>query len=354
MKVLIVQQKMIGDVLTSSILFEAIKNKYPNSELHYVINANTYPVVENNPFIDKFIFVTPQIESNKFRFFAFLKSIKKENYEIVIDVYGKITSNLIAFFSKAKTKISYHKPNTAFLYTNTLIRKKKAETQLSLAIENRLQLLEFIGVTNTPITPQIFLTEDEIENAKAFLKSSNLDLSIPIFMISALGSNESKTYPFNYMAKLLDFIVKEVPNCQILFNYIPPQKEKAKKIYNHCTSETQKNIYFELYTKSLREFLAVSYHCTAIIGNEGGAINMGKALNIPSFCVFSPHISKQNWFWKKENSKDMAIHISDFLDFSIQDKKKSKKFSEDYYLKMTPEHIVPSLGHFLKELNYGV
>jgi len=32
---------MIGDVLTSSVLFEAIKLKHPSAELHYLVNSHT-------------------------------------------------------------------------------------------------------------------------------------------------------------------------------------------------------------------------------------------------------------------------------------------------------------------------
>ena len=58
MKVLVIQQKMIGDVLTSSILFEAIKIEHPSAELHYLINSHTVPVVENNPFVDKLVLLS--------------------------------------------------------------------------------------------------------------------------------------------------------------------------------------------------------------------------------------------------------------------------------------------------------
>ncbi|NRA93334.1 MAG: hypothetical protein HRU26_11730 [Psychroserpens sp.] len=109
MKLLIIQQKMIGDVLTTSILFEALKAEYPDSELHYVINSSTYAVVENNPFIDKFLKVTPEIENSRARFLTFLKGIKREQYDAVIDVYSKFSSNLMTKFSKAAVKISKFK-----------------------------------------------------------------------------------------------------------------------------------------------------------------------------------------------------------------------------------------------------
>ena len=71
-KILVIQQKMIGDVLTTSILFELLRKKYPDAQLDYLINSHTYPVVENNPFIDSFVFFTKEEEtSKKLQFYAF-------------------------------------------------------------------------------------------------------------------------------------------------------------------------------------------------------------------------------------------------------------------------------------------
>ena len=109
---------MIGDVLTTSILFEALKEKYPNAELHYLINTHTYPVVENNPFITKFIFFTPEIEKSKRQFYRFLKHIKSQKYDAVVDVYGKLSSHLISWFANADQKIGYDKEVMRAVYLN--------------------------------------------------------------------------------------------------------------------------------------------------------------------------------------------------------------------------------------------
>ena len=105
MKILIIQQKMIGDVLTSTILFEAIKEHYPKAELHYLINLNTLTVIKGNPFIDDVIIYTPEIQRSNLKLWHFIKSIRKNEYDVIIDVYSKLSSNLISFLSKAKTKI---------------------------------------------------------------------------------------------------------------------------------------------------------------------------------------------------------------------------------------------------------
>ncbi|MUU78138.1 glycosyltransferase family 9 protein [Winogradskyella endarachnes] len=355
MKILIIQQKMIGDVLATSILFEAIKKTYPNADLHYVINSHTFPVVENNPFIDKIHFFTPVLEKSKFQLYKFAKTLKKENFDVVIDVYIKLSSKLISYLSNAKTKISIDKGNKSFIYNHTFKHKLKADTNAGLAIENRLQLLQPLKINPLEIVkPKIYLTEKEKLKAKQFLKSNGIDLNKPLFMIGVLGSGYNKTYPFKYMAKVIDKLAIEEPEGQIIFNYIPKQEKDAKAILELCATETQNQIYFNVFGKSLRDFLAITSHCNALIGNEGGAINMAKALDIPTFTIFSPWIKKEAWNMFDDGKKHVSVHLKDYKEqvyLNIQHPKALKSKASELYLEFKPSNFKEELNTFLKRIN---
>ncbi len=342
---------MIGDVLTTSILFEALKVKHPNAELHYVINQHTFPVVENNPFIDKFLFVTSEMEESKPKFLAFLKSIKQEKYDTVIDVYSKFSSNLMTKFSGAKMKISKQKWYTSYYYTHTYKEAKQPKTNAGLAIENRLQLLKpLCDETPKAIQPKIYLTPEEISQSKQLLTDSKIDLAKPLYMISVLGSGDSKTYPLAQMAKVIDAVVEET-NGQILFNYIPKQIHEAKTVYNFCNAETKKQIFFDVFGKNLRDFLSITYHCTALIGNEGGAVNMAKALDISTFTIFSPWIKKEAWSMFEDGKKHVSVHLSDFQP-QLFEGKKTKELKADQkplYEMFSPDYFIDKLNIFLKQ-----
>ncbi|WP_242204344.1 glycosyltransferase family 9 protein [Aestuariivivens insulae] len=348
MKILIIQQKMIGDVLTSSILFEAIKSQYPQYELHYLINSHTYPVVQHNPYIDKFIFYTPEIEQSKVALLKFAHTLRKEKYNVLIDVYSKLSSNLITLFSGAGTKISKYKPYTSLLYHHAIKYDKSSNPKQGLAIINRLQLLMPLNIsTEINYSPKIYLTQTEKEQTKAFLESHQINIDKPLIMISILGSGLLKTYPFEYMAKVLDFIVENKKQVQILFNYIPRQIDEAKTIYNLCEHSTQKAIHFDVYGKNLREFLTITSFCNMLIGNEGGAVNMAKALKIPTFAIFSPWIDKATWNLF-ENKSNMGVHLKDFKpELYTEPEKKYKKNASKYYQELTPELFYQDLKTFL-------
>ena len=337
---------MIGDVLTSSILFRALRQKYPNARLYYLIHRHAAAVVENNPFIDDFILFDPKRDQKPAAFLTFLKSIKNHDYDVVIDVYSKINTALISRYSGAKVRISYDKWYTRKAYTHTFKNKKKSETNAGLAIENRMQLLQALS-SDFPveIKPKIYLTSAEKEAAKVRLESDGISLQKPLFMCGILGSSAAKTYPLSYMAQVLDFIVEKT-QAQLLFNYIPKQVEEAGKLFDLCHPETQKHIYFDIFGTSLREFMAITSFCDALIGNEGGAINMAKALDVPTFAIFSPQIKKENWSIYEDGKKNVSVHLRDYKPLELQEL--STKNAPKFYKLLQPNLIFAQLQLFLE------
>lgn len=350
MKILVIQQKMIGDVLTSSIIFEALRQKFPEARLDYLIHRHTAAVVENNPFINELILFNPEKDQRPAAFITFLRSIKKQEYDVVIDVYSKINTAVMTKYTGAKLRISYNKWYTRKAYTHTFKNKKKSETNAGLAIENRMQLLQGLSPDfPVEIKPKIYLTSAEKESAKKRLEADGISLEKPLFMCGILGSSAAKTYPLPYMAQVLDFIVEKT-GAQLLFNYIPNQVEEAGKLYDLCNSETQKRIFFDIFGTSLREFLAITSYCDALIGNEGGAVNMAKALEVPTFAIFSPQIKKENWSIYEDDRKNVSVHLGDFKPAELQDLSTSEitKKASQFYELLAPNLIFAKLKSFLE------
>lgn len=343
---------MIGDVLTSTILFEELRVLYPNASLHYLINAHTKPVVKEHPDIDELVLITPEIEESKRAFYTFLKSIKKQHYDVVIDVYSKLSSNLITFFSGAKTKISYYKHYSTWVYNHNIKRVGATTNNGGLAITNRLQLLEPLGSNKDTLKPKIYLTQEEIKEAKHLLSENNIDTNKPLIMISVLGSGNHKTYPFEYMAKVIDTTVAET-NATVLFNYIPKQEKDAKAIFELCKATTKTHIKFHVFGKSLRAFMALLNECDAIIGNEGGAINMAKALNVKTFAIYAPWISKATWSIFEDGKTNHSVHLKEYKPDTYKNAKRLKTLLpevKNLYLQLKPELFQDKLKAFLKQL----
>ncbi|MFA9192160.1 glycosyltransferase family 9 protein [Flavobacterium sp. FZUC8N2.13] len=353
MKILVIQNKMIGDVLASSSICNTLKNEYPEAQIDYLIYTFTNPVVENNPNIDDIILFTDKIKNSKIELLKFCFKIRKSKYDAVVDAYGKLESNLMVSFSGAKMKIGFYKSYTNLIYTHTFKEHSVPETSAGLALENRMLLLQPFSLKKPlKIKPEIFLKESEIENGKQILTENNIDFSKKIYMIGVLGSGTTKTYPGKYMAELLDKIVSNT-DATLLFNYIPSQLKEAQEIFNLCEPNTQKNIKIDIVPKTIREFLSITHHCDALIGNEGGAVNMAKALNKPTFTIFSTWIKKEAWNSFDDGIKNVSVHLKDFKPelYGIKSAKEMKKQAMDLYKAFSPDLIIPDLEKYLKANN---
>lgn len=322
---------------------------YPDARIDYLIYPFTKPVVEHNPNIDRIVFFEDEYRKSKKSLMKFLVSIRQEKYDIVIDAYGKLESNLVVAISGARKRIGFHKSYTNFIYTKTYKELSVPKTTAGLAIDNRMQLLSDFSQKVLDNRPKIFLTEEEINHGRQILENHDIDFSKKVYMIGVLGSGTNKTYPFAFMAKILDTIVSE-SGAALLFNYMPSQKKEAKTIYDLCRPETQKHIKIDIIPGSIREFLAITYHCNALIGNEGGAVNMAKALGKPTFTIFSTWIKKEAWNSFEDGKSTVSVHLKDFKPelYGGKSAKEMKGEAMQLYEAFTPDLLLPQLQNYVR------
>ncbi|MEM0575727.1 glycosyltransferase family 9 protein [Flavobacterium polysaccharolyticum] len=351
MKILVIQQKRIGDVLTSTIICNNLKAKFPDAVIDYMCYPNSVDVLKENPSIDNIIPLSNKVRKSTPSLFKFIFKIRSNKYDVVIDVYSKLETNLITLFSGAKYKVSYRKWYTKAFYNYTYERLDAVESEHGLAIENRLMLLKpLISEKITNVKPKIFLKDSEINNAKNLLKSHQVDSEKPLIMFGILGSETYKTYPLEGMAKIIDFTVAKTKGT-IIFNYVPFQKDLALEVYNYCNEETKKHIILDLYSTELREFLALLSQCEMLIGNEGGAVNMAKALDVPTFSIFTPSVRKETWQLFENEAKNTSIHLKDLKPEIYQQftEQQIKDRTFEYYAEYPLDLMLEKLATYFKE-----
>jgi heptosyltransferase-2 len=341
---------MIGDVLISSLLCDNLRNAYPDAQIDYLVYESTIAVLQGNKSISNLILFKEEHKKSKWLFFKLLLEIRKTQYDIVIDAYAKIESFLPVMFSGAKRKISFAKKWQKIIFTDVVEKIKIAKTNLGLVIEQRLSLLNPLHLNiDLQTFPKIFVAEDEVDLAKKLFEKHRINAAKKTIMISIIGSAPTKTYPLEYMSEIIDAIADDY-DINILFNYLPNQIAQARMIFNLCKKETQSKIYFDVLGKNIREFIAIMNNCDLIIGNDGGAINMSKALNKPSFIIFSPWIDKKGWATFEDGIKHISVHLNEFKP-ELFVEKTDREIKSNYaflYNEFKPDLFISAIKHFLR------
>lgn len=353
-KALIIQNKFIGDVLTSSVIAENLKRIEPGTEVHMFCYEPAVAVLENNPYIDKVISFNDKKLKEIRVLNQYANQIRDSKYDIVIDPYAKLQSRFITLKSKAERRISYDKPLFKHIYTDVVEKLKiPSDTTCCTAIDNRVSLVGPLNKNNLSLElhPKIYLTEKEIEEGKNILIQANLNPNRKTLMIGILGSGEDKSWPIQYMTQLIAHIQKHY-DFNILFNYIPSQQSTVDKIISGLPNLDK--IYPELIGANVREFLKILYHCDAFVGNEGGGINMSKALDKPTFSIYSPHKFPVDWGCFEDGIKHVSVHFQDLNKRAVDttSEKKLHNNAHIYYKQLTYNYVREECDKFLQN-NFG-
>lgn len=341
-------------MLTSSVIAENLKMIYSEVEVHFFCYEPAAAVLENNPFIDKVISFKEKNLKKISVLNRYANQIRDEKYDIVLDPYAKLQSRFISLKSGGKRRISYDKPFFKHIYTDVIEKSETPSRETSCtAIDNRVSLVTPLMSKSIPFAlhPKIYLTEEEILEGKEILENAGLDSSRKTLMIGILGSGRDKSWPIDHMTKLIGHIQKYY-NFNILFNYIPNQQPIVDEIMNGL--ESTDKIYLEVMGKNVREFLKILNHCDAFIGNEGGGINMSKALDVPTFSIYSPHKFPDDWGCFEDGFRHMSVHFQD-LDKQTVDRLNEKQLirqTTKLYKKLEYNYVRTETDKFLKN-NFG-
>ncbi len=347
-KILVIQNKRIGDVLISSVIANNMKQVFPDSEITYFVYDYTVGVLENNPNIDKIIAVNDK-ELKKFsNLFKAIKQVRDEKFDIIFDSYAKFQSRLLCLFSGAEIRTGFKRSYKTLkfpFYTHPINFLDDKSLFCGKAIDDRINMMQNLFTLKEPLFhPKIYLTDTE----KKYSKTKNLKK--PIVMFGVMGSTKSKSMPFDYVAKLIDFVAGNY-DVSILFNYAPYQKEEALEIYNMC--QQKESINFEIYEESIRGFCCLMNACDLIISNEGGSVHIAKALDKPTFTIYSPFIEKGDWNSFEDEITHQSIHLleekpSAYQQFTRDSRKVIEENPEEMYRKLTPEMIIAKLKPYLE------
>ncbi|MBX2827840.1 MAG: glycosyltransferase family 9 protein [Flavobacteriaceae bacterium] len=346
-KILVIQNKRIGDVLIASVLANNLKSHFENCHITYFVYDYTAGVIEQNPNIDRIILAKDAELKRIPILLNTIRQLRKEKYDIIIDPYAKFQSRLMCLLSGTPVRIGFKRKGKRLklpFYTQAITFLDQSSLPCGKALQDRMNLLEkAFGMQKPDPMYGIFLTEEE----KKYQRIASLDR--PVIMLGVLGSTPNKSLPYEYTAKLIDYLAKS-HKATLLFNYAPHQKEEALRIYDMCQFKEQINL--DIYEDSIRGFVKLMNQCDLLISNEGGSVHIAKALDKPTFTIYSPYINKSHWNSFEDGKKHDSIHLFEddedyFESLSREEKKEIEANPEQLYRKLTPALILDKLMPYL-------
>jgi len=120
----------------------ALKRALPQASLTYVVEEPYHRLIRGNPDIDEIILIPPH--QGILSFLGFIRRVRREKYDLVIDFHGGPRASRIAWLSRARLKVGYELKHKGFIYDIRVPRHREGAPVHS--VKNHLNLVRAAGI----------------------------------------------------------------------------------------------------------------------------------------------------------------------------------------------------------------
>ncbi|MEY4615129.1 MAG: hypothetical protein RJB66_89 [Pseudomonadota bacterium] len=283
-KILIIRFSSFGDVIQTLSVASALKNRWPDAEIHWVTRSEFLPLIKEHPAVHQ---VWSLQKSGGLGFlFGLCKQLKAEKFNQIYDAHNNLRSWFIGCYLFINHLLAFEK-------TPTLLRRSIRRWKRYLLFHWRidqferpfsgqrdlLEPLEKWGISrNPPLPPQLFLSP------QATTKAHDVTLSLGAYVALAPSAAYAlKRWPLDHWKTLLQrwtttssttkFVLLGGPEDQFLQElvFIAPER-----IFNLAGK------------LSLEESAAVVKNSQLLIANDTGLLHVGEQLGHPTIALMGP------------------------------------------------------------------
>ena len=277
-KFLVVRTDRIGDVVLSTPVPEAIKIKYPDSQVSMMVSSYTREIFNYNPWVDE---VIAEDFSGFKGFFKSVRTLRNRKFDVAILLRPTLRLALTLFLSGIKVRIGTGYRAYGFLFNHKIYQHRKTIEKHEL--EYNLNMLVPLGIFKQKTMPRIYLSPEEERYSKRIYKDLNVreeDLKI---VIHPGSGHSSLNYPLEKFAWLADKLIEGFSAKVVLTG---SQKE-TKLSENMKTSMRNQPIDLTGQT-DLRGLCSLLKGADLLISNSTGPMHLASALGTPVIALFSP------------------------------------------------------------------
>ncbi len=283
-KVLIFQMAKLGDMVCTTPMFRAVKEKYPDCEVVVVGNSINKKILEGNHDVGTYIIFEGV--------FGTLRKIQKERVDSACmtapDFIGLAILYLAGIPTLVAPKIENgYSPYETWLYK--ILRYfviQKPHKMGSYAPREYLRLLEPIGIFTENTKKYLFFSQESGMKVAKFLMKKNIHQGKDILVgISPSAGNKIKKWPAERFAKVAKALIKE-HHVKIIIIGGPRDTEEVTELLTFLPeSESVINTCTKFSVDELKALIA---KLNLFVAVDTGPIYIAEAFNVPTVDIVGP------------------------------------------------------------------
>lgn len=294
MRILVIRLSSLGDVILTTPVVCAIKKKFPDSKITYLVKEEYKDILRNNPHIHKILSLSNE-DRSIIKIISLALKLKKE-YDIVIDLHLNFRSFIITLFSRARV----------YKYRKNIFKR------WILVLYSYARAVLFL-------LPEIFKGEDDNVVKNYFYALMKLDIKynneLPeVFIVpqnnlrDAIGiSPGGKWFTKRWLPERFFEIVYHISKKHRIFMF---GDEKDKALIHRIKNSVSNKIVDYSGMTSIPELVSLISQCRILITNDSAPMHIAVALKVPVIALFCSTTPKFGFAPGGNNNKIINYDVS--------------------------------------------
>lgn len=277
-RILLIKPSAIGDVVHALPILNLLRRKWPNAHIAWLLTPASAGLLKNHPQLDEIILFerrrfgqgwwNPRAAAGLGRF---TWSLRRRQFDLVIDLQGLFRSGWLAWHTRAATRIGF--ANARELAWLFYTHRVPVETMEQHAISRYLHITRALGCDDAPLEFHF-----GIGDAERGAIAQHLPQGSRYAVLLPATNWETKRWPVEHFAALvkplrerhgLQSVVAGGPDAALLARLIPGALDLTGKT-------------------SLPELVALLERASLVIANDSGPMHIAAALGRPLVTLFGP------------------------------------------------------------------
>lgn len=300
-KILIINLKLIGDLIVSTPAIRSLKAAFPHSKIDVVIRKGFEQILEGNPDISLLI---PFDKSSKgIGFFSrllyelkFIKLLRSNKYDLVVAIQPGDRYAFWSYLSGAPKRVGVKKQNFSFLFTTLSLVEEDSVSYL----DYYLKIAADAGGNHVSKQTAFYINNSDTESAGKILTNSNFSPSDKIVVIHPGASDRPRCWAAGNFINLIHEIQK-LPGIKVVLSFGPSEKDLIGKFISNlrdviiCDSS--------IGIKVVGAFIKKAELC---ISNDTSVRHISVALGTPVITLMPDDIADY-WNFYNNPAKELVI-----------------------------------------------
>jgi heptosyltransferase-2 len=291
-KTLVIRFSSIGDVVLASPLIRVLRKRFPSSQIDFVVRKEYSELIRYNSNLNHTLEFDAHGGFQELHRLA--NTIRREKYDLIIDIHDSLRSRYIRSFSGAKEVVVINK--RIFARTMLVRLKKNIYKDIVSVADRYIEPVRTYGIENDAQGLEIFIPDETMRTVSGKMSSLNLQMYEKVIGFCPSAKHATKRWPEERFIETGIRLARELKAKIVLFGG-NSDAVLCATIANGINNKSEGECAVEYSNQfSLLETAAAMQFCDVIVTNDSGLMHIAAAMKKKLVAIFGSTVREFGFF----------------------------------------------------------